>query len=344
MPCKPVSRVIGVTIQRGISINSNLFLAPLPRIRGSFLTARSVLHRSPPPPGPICIGHQVIQLLKVPNYGLRQGSLPVLRHTQHDIETRTDNPAQNTIAENFGGPASALGTHQFRLDQCPDLTGQVAVVTGGSEGIGYGVTHTLLSHNIARVFILSPSASVVAGAGAALANELGPAAAARTAWLQCDLADWAAVAAVADRIAREAPRLDVLVNNAGRGIMTAERTDYGVDRHMAVMHFGHVILTSRLLPLMKRTAADRGVTVRISNQASNVHNLAPRDTRFESLEEINEDVGPNGQYGRAKLAVMLYARWFARHVTNAGHPRLLMNSTHPGFVSTKMSKVDIFEA
>lgn len=217
-------------------------------------------------------------------------------------------------------------------------------MTGGSEGIGYGVTHTLLSHNIARVFILSPSASVVAGAGAALANELGPAAAARTAWLQCDLADWAAVAAVADRIAREAPRLDVLVNNAGRGIMTAERTDYGVDRHMAVMHFGHVILTSRLLPLMKRTAADRGVTVRISNQASNVHNLAPRDTRFESLEEINEDVGPNGQYGRAKLAVMLYARWFARHVTNAGHPRLLMNSTHPGFVSTKMSKVDIFEA
>ncbi|KAI0150361.1 hypothetical protein GGR57DRAFT_472536 [Xylariaceae sp. FL1272] len=132
-------------------------------------------------------------------------------------------------------------------------------------------------------------------------------------------------------------------DNAGRGIMTYELTDYGVDRHMALNHMGHVVLTSHLLPLMKRTAEEKGTTVRISNQASNAHQSAPSDTRFESLDELNQDRGPMGQYGRSKLAAILYARYFARNVTMAGHPNVLMNATHPGFVSTKQSKKDILE-
>jgi NAD(P)-dependent dehydrogenase (short-subunit alcohol dehydrogenase family) len=106
---------------------------------------------------------------------------------------------------------------------------------------------------------------------------------------------------------------------------------------------GHVILTSQLLPLLKRTA-EQGNVVRISNQASNVHNMAPSDTKFASLDEINADAGPNGQYGRSKLAAILYARYFDRKVTKNGHPNVLMNATHPGFVSSKQSRTDIFEA
>ncbi|KAI0538014.1 hypothetical protein GGR58DRAFT_469800 [Xylaria digitata] len=134
----------------------------------------------------------------------------------------------------------------------------------------------------------------------------------------------------------------MLINNAARGIMTYQLTEYGIDRHMAVNHIGHVVLTSQLLPSMKETA-QRGNIVRISNQASNVHQSAPNDTKFESLEELNQDLGPNTQYGRSKLANILYSRHFTRVVTQAGHPNILMNSTHPGFVSTRMSKEDILE-
>lgn len=121
---------------------------------------------------------------------------------------------------------------------------------------------------------------------------------------------------------------------------------------MATNHFGHVILTSHLLPLMKKTADEQGVTVRISNQSSNMHSAAPENTKFESLEEINEDVGPNGQYGRSKLAGILYSRYFDREVTrkmdaaqkgNKKGGRVVMNATHPGFVSTKQSVEDIHE-
>lgn len=249
---------------------------------------------------------------------------------------------KNTIAENFGGKAPSLATHQFSLDQVPDLTGKVAVVTGGSEGIGYGCTYTLLKHNIAKIYILSVSEDVVKGAKDAIAKELGQEAADKTEWMMCDLSDWNRVKDIAEKIKKDSDRLDILINNAGRGIMTYQLTDYGVDRHMAVNHMGHVILTSHLLPLMKETEA-KGNVVRISNQSSNAHQAAPSDTKFESLDELNRDLGANGQYGRSKLATLLYSRYLARKVTKSGHPKLLVNATHPGFVSTKMSKEDIFE-
>nr|XP_036579985.1 retinol dehydrogenase 12 [Colletotrichum truncatum]KAF6787741.1 retinol dehydrogenase 12 [Colletotrichum truncatum] len=249
---------------------------------------------------------------------------------------------KNTIAENVGG-ASQLGSHQFSLEECPDLTSKIAVVTGGSEGIGYGITHTLLKNNIAKLYILSMSKEVVDGAHDAIAKELGVEKANRTKWFQCDLTDWKRVKEVAEAIKNDADRLDILVNNAGRGVMTFELTDYGVDRHMALNHMGHVVLTSHLLPLIKETA-EKGNVVRIVNQASNAHQGAPSDTKFESLEELNQDLGPNAQYGRTKLANILYARYFNRKVTQSGHPNVLMNATHPGFVSTKQSKVDVFEA
>lgn len=222
------------------------------------------------------------------------------------------------------------------------MSGKVGVVTGGSAGIGYGCTHTLLKHNIAKLYILSRNGDVVKQAKAEVAKELGEEAANRTKWLYCDMADWKKVKEVAEEIKKDTDRLDILINNAGIGIMTYQPTEYGVDRHMAINHMGPVTLTSHLLPLMKETA-DKGNIVRISNQASNAHQATPSDTKFASLEELNRDLGANGNYGRSKLAAILYTRYFARKVTNAGHPNVLMNATHPGFVSTKMSKEDIHE-
>ncbi|KAI1639329.1 oxidoreductase bli-4 [Biscogniauxia mediterranea] len=253
------------------------------------------------------------------------------------------NTIKNTLGENLGGKAQSLSTHQFSLDDVPDLSGKVAVVTGGSEGIGYGCTYTLLQHGIAQVYVLSLSADVARGARDALAAALGPDAAARTRWIQCDLADWPRVKAAADEIKRGAERLDILINNAGRGAMAFELTDYGVDRHMAVNHMGHVVLTSHLLPLLRRTASRHATTARIALQASNAHAAAPGDVRFASAAELSRDLGPSAQYGRSKLAAILWARYFARH-SDSGNGGVLMNATHPGFVSTRMSREDIYDA
>lgn len=250
---------------------------------------------------------------------------------------------KSTFSQNLGGVAEKLtpAGQNFSIDDIPDLSGKVAIVTGGSEGIGYACTHTLLSKGVKKLYILSLSKDVVDGAKEAVASELGQEKADATEWIQLDISNWDKTIEVAKKLAAENERIDILINNAGRGIMTMELTDKGVDRHMATNHMGHVLLTSYLLPTMKKTA-NAGNIVRIAGLASNTHEQSPKDTEFESLAELNQDHGPLAQYGRSKLAVILYARWLARHLTKE-YPNILASATHPGVVNTKMSTEDIHE-
>jgi len=250
---------------------------------------------------------------------------------------------RTTFSENLGGVAQALApAHtQFNLAEVPDQSGKTAVVTGGSDGIGLGTVHGLLTKNIAKVFVVSETKEKFDAAEAFLTEELGAEPASRLQWVQLDLGDWAGVKKAAEDIAAATDRIDILTNIAGRGIMTQQFTELGVDRHMAVCHFGHVLLTSYLLPTLKKTAA-QGHTVRITNMASNLHQSAPMETKFADLDELNKDYGPNAQYGRAKLAAILYSRYLARHLT-VQEPKILVNATHPGIVETKMSRDDIHE-
>ena len=125
--------------------------------------------------------------------------------------------------------------------------------------------------------------------------------------------------------------------------MTFQLSDQGIDRHMAVNHFGHVILTSHLLPIIKNTASESpDQIIRIVNQASNAHQSSPPDTKFADASELTKDLGPMAQYGRSKLANILYSRYLNRHLTSS-HKNILVNATHPGFVETAMSSRDIHE-
>ena len=156
------------------------------------------------------------------------------------------------------------------------------------------------------------------------------------------MGDWPTVANVASQIAKETDRLDIFIGGAARGIMTYQLTEFGVDRHMAVNQFGHAILISHLMPLLKKTAAN-GDVVRVVLISSNLHSSVPTDCKFASLDELNQDLGPNSQYGRSKLADLLYMRYMNKHVTANGQPNMLFNATHPGVVDTKMSTKDIHE-
>lgn len=251
---------------------------------------------------------------------------------------------KNTIAENFGGVAHEVANKDSQFDiskDVPDLSGKVALITGGSEGIGYATAHTLLKAKAAKVFIISISEETIDGAIEEIKEQLGSKYADRVVWLQCDVSDLTAVAETAKKVRDQTDRLDIMCLNSARGIMTYQLTDYGVDRHMAVNHIGHVVLTSHLLPLLKETST-KG-TVRIQIQASNAHQAASSSkTKFASVDELNTDLGPQEQYGRSKLAGILYARYLTAHL-NKSHPNILINATHPGFVETKMSTKDIHE-
>lgn len=263
-------------------------------------------------------------------------------HKRHPHRQKsTMNTIKSTLAENVtGAHGLAPRDSQFSLDDVPDLSGKVAVITGGSEGIGYGCTHTLIRKNISKVFILSRSQEKIDDAMKDLKENFGEQGASKVEWRQIDLTDWKRTAQLASDISKETDRLDILINDAARGIMTYQLTDYGVDRHFAVNVAAPVILTSHLLPLLKKTATKD--KVRIVNLASNAHQNAPKDTKFASLAELNKDNGPVAQYGRSKLANILYAKYLKRHLTSQ-HPNILANATHPGIVETAQTEEAIHE-
>ena len=96
------------------------------------------------------------------------------------------------------------------------LTGKVALVTGGSRGIGAAIVKRLARDgaDVALTYVSNP----------ARANETVTAAAAlgvKALAIQADSADAGAVVAAVERTVKELGGIDILVNNAGIGIMGA---------------------------------------------------------------------------------------------------------------------------
>ena len=97
-----------------------------------------------------------------------------------------------------------------------DLSGLIALVTGGSRGIGRGIALGLAEHG-AEVAIVFNRAREAADEVAQQIRSQG-----RQAWVyQQDLAETEKLGNLADTICRDAGKVDILVNNAGLGYLEA---------------------------------------------------------------------------------------------------------------------------
>ena len=93
------------------------------------------------------------------------------------------------------------------------LTGKVAIVTGGSRGIGLAIARALVADG-AQVAVTGRSAAHLDGARRAL-EAAGPA---RVETLQADVKEYDAVARAVNAVVGRFGGLDILINNAGIGI------------------------------------------------------------------------------------------------------------------------------
>lgn len=93
-----------------------------------------------------------------------------------------------------------------------DLTGRVAVVTGGSSGLGVQFAHAL-GRQGASVVVIARRDHMLEQVAADIAAESGV----RTAWYHCDVTDSKMVADVANQIEKDFGKIDIAVNCAGGG-------------------------------------------------------------------------------------------------------------------------------
>jgi NAD(P)-dependent dehydrogenase (short-subunit alcohol dehydrogenase family) len=202
----------------------------------------------------------------------------------------------------------------FGPGDLPDLTGKVAVVTGGNSGIGFHTAKHLAGHG-ARVVLACRNTDSADEAAARISGEV--------AVEQLDLASQESVRAFA---ARWHGPLDLLVNNAGVMRPPAYReTEDGHELMFGTNHLGHFALTGRMLPALLATQAPRVVTV-----ASVAHHGG--DDRVLAANPP-EGYRPEPYYGNSKLANVLFARELHRRATEAGST-LVSTAAHPGVSAT----------
>ncbi|KAM0748647.1 NAD(P)-binding protein [Meredithblackwellia eburnea MCA 4105] len=219
----------------------------------------------------------------------------------------------------------------FNVSDVPNLTGKVAIVTGGNAGIGKGTCRGLLAKGC-TVYMASRSKEKAELAIEELKTETGVN---TIEFLKLDLNDLRTIPQTAsDFLARE-NRLDILVNNAG--IMFPEQgsaTVQGIEQQFGVMVLGHHALTKALLPILVKTAEISDTkTVRVVTVTGAGHLLANKDAiNFKVLENPNLWKAYDSHM-QAKLGNIIFSNELARRYADKG---VLAVSVHPGLIRSQL--------
>lgn len=123
-----------------------------------------------------------------------------------------------------------------------------------------------------------------------------------------DLGSLTQLIPLAQNLAQSMKRLDLMHLNAGIGVAPFGLTNDGLGNHYAVNYLAHLVLADIFLPKMRETAASKQsgseadkYSTRIVLESSELHRSSPSDVKCDSLDEMNEDIGPLKLYGRSKL-------------------------------------------
>ena len=213
---------------------------------------------------------------------------------------------------------------QWTAADIPDLTGKVAVVTGGNSGIGFEAAKELARKGAETVLACrSPERGQ-----AALDTLTAETPEAKAELMALDLASLASVEQFAAEFTERYSQLDVLANNAGIMALPWAQTEDGFELQNGTNHLGHFALTGRLLDLLLSTPG-----ARVVNVSSVGHRRGQID--FDNLLYEHGGFGPWRAYFRSKLLNLLFTYELQRRFEAAGTEASSL-AAHPGGASTNL--------
>lgn len=190
------------------------------------------------------------------------------------------------------------------------LTGAVAIVSGGSRGIGRAIVQTLAAAGMEVVFTYRENATAAAEVAAGLPE-------AKVTSEKLDVRDAAACAAFAEKVFDRTGRIDLLVNNAGvirdnpLGALEPEDVRAVLETNVE----GTFNMTRAVVPFM----------------------ISQRRGKIVNLSSVSGEKGGRGQtnYAASKGAINAFTRALAVEVAPRG---ITVNAVAPGVIETEMSQ------
>jgi len=195
-----------------------------------------------------------------------------------------------------------------------DIAGKVALVTGGSRGIGEMIAEGFVANGV-KTYISARKADACDATAARLSGT------GECISIPADLSSAEGIAALVDDIKGREDKLDILVNNAGAAWGEPIETfpESAWDKVMTINVKSPFFLTQALLPLLDNAAsADDPARV----------------IMVGSIDGININMMPTFAYGPSKAAVHHLARTLASHLA----PRnITANAIAPGLFPSQMT-------
>lgn len=200
------------------------------------------------------------------------------------------------------------------IEMAKKLTDQVALVTGGSEGIGRGIAEKFAQEG-AHVFILGRHEATLKKVADSNA---------KIDYIVADLTKDEDVQHVAQVIKKQAGKLNILVNNAGWCPVQplADMTIADYDKAYSLDVWGVVNMTINVLPLLQKA---NGANI-INMSSVGAHNLAPNFSMYAS----------------AKMAIEVMTKTWAMELAK---DKIRVNAIAPGPIDTSIwYKTDLSRA
>ena len=229
-----------------------------------------------------------------------------------------DGILETSIVGSFTTAGYRARSALFNFDKSlPDLSGQIALVTGGTSGIGRSVAEGLLELG-AKVIVTSRSQERASQAATELTNA---ASAGSAIGMALDTGSFESILALVAKVKAETPHLDMCLNNAGALSDTYATDDQGLELTLSTHLVGPYLLTKQL----KGHMVDGGRIVWMSSGGMYTQGLDVDTIEMKPGNYKGAVAYAKAKRGQVEMVAYLGPQWA---------PGISMHAMHPGWVDT----------
>ncbi|XP_044003187.1 retinol dehydrogenase 11 [Aphidius gifuensis] len=217
---------------------------------------------------------------------------------------------------------------KYNKTDLPCKSGMIAIVTGGSRGIGLAVVKMLLECNMT---VIIGCRRIEAGEKAVKnIRELGVIKG-KARIYKLDNSSLKSVREFVDKVKQEYEKINILINNAGVMFTPYMETSEGFEYQWGVNYLSHFLLTALLMPLLCNDAKKISRVINVSSCGHLLGNI--------NFDDINyrQTFMSNAAYAQSKLAQVIFTK-ILQDIADRKNLPIRSYAVHPGIVNT-----DLFE-